>query len=133
MVAEKKEDKELFFVEVREPNEVRRNILESLKSILESLQSFEKFKEARKEKVHRIEKLDRDIRVLGKHISRLKGILPEAKIREAVVQRPKEEEEPRKKHRHHKKKTEEVKRPLTEVDRLESELGAIEEKLRSLQ
>jgi len=58
--------------------------------------------------------------------------LPEASLREAVVQKPKEEEHAAKKHKHHKKK-EEAKKPLTEVDRLESELGAIEEKLRSLQ
>lgn len=132
MVAEKKEDKELFFVEVRQPTEVRRNILESLKEILESLQGFEKFKESRKERVIKISKLERDIKILGKHVSRLKGILPEASLREAVVQKPKEEEHAAKKHKHHKKK-EEAKKPLTEVDRLESELGAIEEKLRSLQ
>ena len=40
-IVEKKEEKDVFYVEVREPNEVRRNILESLKDIVESLKRFE--------------------------------------------------------------------------------------------
>ena len=43
-----KENKDIFFVEVHEPYEVKRIILESLKDIVESLQRFEKFKEIRR-------------------------------------------------------------------------------------
>jgi len=39
-----KENEDIFFVEVGNPEEVKRNILESLKEIVESLQRFEKFK-----------------------------------------------------------------------------------------
>ena len=77
----KKESKELFFVEVREPKEVKRNILESLKGIVENLQRFEKFKETRKAKIEAINKLGASIKEINKLLPSLKNLLPEAKIR----------------------------------------------------
>jgi len=45
---------DILFVEVHQSDEVRRNILESLKDLVENLQRFEKFKEQRKEKIEKI-------------------------------------------------------------------------------
>ena len=61
-----KESKDMFFVEVRNPNEVRRNILESMKGIIESLQRFEKFKVMRKDKIDKINGLRKTVKELNK-------------------------------------------------------------------
>ena len=132
---EKEED--ILFVEVREPSEVRRNILESLKNIVETLQRFEKFKHIRKEKIRSINKLSNDLKGINRMLSDLKAAVPETKLREIkiklVLKEEKKEKPRKKKHGKMHRETGEGQKPLTEVDRLESELGAIEEKLRGLQ
>src|SRR3989338_8737802 len=77
-----KENKEIFFVEVREPSNVRKSILESLKDIVESLKKFERFKELREQKMSNVDKLRADLKEINKLVSGLKEILPETKIRE---------------------------------------------------
>ena len=130
-------EEEILFVEVREPSEVRRNILESLKNIVETLQRFEKFKHIRKEKTHRISKLSSELKGMNRMLSDLKNAIPETKLREIKIKSALKEEEKekpkKKKHSRRHKDAEEKQRPLTEVERLESELGAIEEKLKGLQ
>ena len=137
LIKMERESKDLFFVEVREPGEVRRNILESLKDIVEALQRFEKFKHARKEKLHSIGRLSSDLKGINKMISDLKEAIPEAKLREikikAAIKEEKKGKPKKKKHGKKHKEAEPRQRPLTEVERLESELGAIEEKLKGLQ
>lgn len=130
-------EEEILFVEVREPSEVRRNILESLKNIVETLQRFEKFKHIRKEKIHRISMLSSELKGINKMLSDLKNAIPETKLREikikSALKEEKEEKPKKKKHSRKHKDAEEKQKPLTEVERLESELGAIEEKLKGLQ
>ena len=135
MNAKMEREEDVLFVEVREPSEVRRNILESLKNIVETLQRFERFKHIRKEKIRSINKLSSDLKGINKMISDLKSAIPETKLREIKIKSILKEEEKPKKKKHGKrhKEAEEKQKPLTEVDRLESELGAIEEKLRGLQ
>ena len=132
-----KESEDILFVEIRGPSEVRRNILESLKNIVETLQRFEKFKHLRKEKIHSINKLSNDLKRMNKMLSDLKNAVPETKLREikikSVLKEEEKEKPKKKKHGKRHKEAEERQKPLTEVDRLESELGAIEEKLRGLQ
>ena len=132
-----KESEDILFVEIREPSEVRRNILESLKNIVETLQRFEKFKHLRKEKIHSINKLSNDLKRINKMFSDLKNAIPETKLREikakSILKEEEKEKPKKKKHGKWHKGAEERQKPLTEVDRLESELGAIEEKLRGLQ
>tara|TARA_Y100000310_G_C20674065_1_gene811887 strand:+ start:977 stop:1378 length:402 start_codon:yes stop_codon:yes gene_type:complete len=131
-IIEKKEEKEVFYVEVREPNEVRRNILESLKDIVESLKRFEKFKEVGKEKIQNVNKLRGDIKELNKLVGNLKNALPESKLREIKLKSVLSKGKKSKKIKN-KKEEVEVMKPKTELERLESELGAIEEKLQGLQ
>src|SRR3989344_960622 len=121
-----KEESNIFFVGVREPEEVKKNLLESLKEI-------------REEKARNISKLRDDIKELAGVASRLKAALPETKLRIAVESFKK----PKKK-RHAGKKAEaqktEVKkeaidkarRPVSELEKLEAELRAIERKLSAL-
>lgn len=130
-----KESKDVFFAEVREPTEVKRNILESLKDIVESLQRFEKFKSVRKEKIGDINKLRKTLKDINKLASELKNALPESKLRAIKIKHELKEKKVKTGRRKvHKKKEEiEEKKPPTELEKLEYELGAIEEKLKGLQ
>ena len=137
MVKMKGQSNELFFVQVKEPNEVRRNILETLKEIVEVLQRFEKFKHIRHEKMESIHKLRGLLKDANKMLGNLRLKLPQTNLRATVVR-----ETPVHKKTHHKKKkkakpAEEKqekppKREMTELEKLETELSAIEDKLKSL-
>ena len=132
MVKNMKEQKsELFFVEIREPGEVRRHILETLKEVLELLQKFESFKHLRHEKMVRIDKLRVLMRDTNKLMGVLKAKLPQASLKGMV---PKQHAPKAKKITAKKKeeKAEKVpKKERTELDKLQSELNAIESKLKS--
>jgi len=133
----KEQSDELFFVQVKDPNEVRKNILETLKDIVEVLKSFEKFKQIRHEKLENINKLRSLLKDANKMLGNLKSKLPQTNLRATVVR-----EAPRHPKAHHKKgkkakiaedRAEKMpKKEATEVDRLEAELSAIEEKLKGL-
>src|SRR3990167_5884154 len=85
MVKNMKEQKsELFFVEIREPDEVRRHILETLKEVLELLQKFESFKHLRHEKMEKIQKLRILMRDAGKLMGELKAKLPQTSLKGMV-------------------------------------------------
>ena len=129
----KKEQPELFFVRVKEPIEVRRNILETLKEIVEVLQRFEKFRQLRHEKIEKISHLRVLLRQTNKMLGEMRSRLPQTNLR-ATVSR----EMPVHKARHKKKKAKDSaekapqKKELTQVEKLEAELNAIESKLKSL-
>ena len=145
MVKSKEQGSELFFVEVRDPGEVRKNILETLREILSVLQRFEKFSHIRHEKLERIQKLRVLVRQANKILNEMKSRLPQTNLRAVVVKEKPKHIAPA----HHKKKkkgkeAQEVKQPkqekqvkmpkkeMTEIEKLESELNAIEGKLKSL-
>ena len=133
----KEESNELFFVQVKEPNEVRRNILEILKEIVEVLQRFEKFKRIRHEKIEKINHLRVLIRQANKMLSDLRLKLPQTNLRAVAVREaprlPKKAHHKAKKAKTAQEKTEKVpKKEMTELEKLESELSAIESKLKSL-
>jgi uncharacterized coiled-coil DUF342 family protein len=122
MMAEKKDD---LYVGIRDPVEMRRTLLESSRGILRMLQRFERFKSLRKEKEELFERL----KMLGKEIdeldSRLKAALPKRPfkpVKKAAVKEeaPKKAEKPK------------PKKPDTELDKIESSLSEIEEKLKRL-
>ena len=129
---------ELFFVEVRGPNEARKNILESLRSILEVLQRFEKFKHIRQEKLEHIQKLRIFLRDANKTLGKLKTIMPQTNLKASSIKET--QKEPKKSHAKKTKtgKSSEdrrdalPKREPSDLDKLESELSAIEGKLRNL-
>ena len=125
----KEQGHEIFFVEVKDPQEVRKNILESLKQILETLQRFEKFKQLRHEKLTKIQKLRNLVRDSNKIMVNLKAKLPQTSLKGMVhhenakpVQKAPQKKAPVEKPQ---------KRRSTEIERLEAELSAIESKLKS--
>ena len=128
-------DNELFFVQVKEPNEIRKNILETLRDIVEVLKRFEKFKYIRHEKIENINKLRGLLRETNKMLGTLKAKLPQTSLRATVVKET--TKQPKKIHHKKGKKSKVVeekmpKKEMTEVDKLEAELSAIESKLKSL-
>ena len=144
-----KEQEEIFFARVKEPSEIRRSLLESLKDIVENLHRFEKFKSIRQEKLRSIEKLRADVKELVKLSSSLKMAFPETKLRIAIEEKKVEEKKKQPKHHvHHKKaKKKRIKKraeaevremkverpkPVSELEKLESELNAIEGRLSGL-
>ena len=141
-VKEKTQDSELFFVEVKDPGEVRRNILETLREILNVLQRFEKFRGMKQEKLEKIQNLRILVRQANNILRHLKSKLPQTSLRAAPVREiPKQIRQVY----HKKKKKEKVakevktekqvkmpKKEMTEIEKLESELNAIEGKLKSL-
>ena len=139
MVKMKEQSSELFFVQVKEPGEVRKNILETLREIVEVLKRFEKFKHIRHGKLENINKLRGQLKEANKMLGNLKSKLPQTSLRATVVKEaPRHSTKP-----HHKKgnkskiiveeKAEKMpKKELTETDKLEAQLSAIEEKLKNL-
>ena len=130
----KEQENELFFVQVKEPNEVRRNILETLREIVEVLQRFEKFKHTRHEKLEKIHKLRGLLKEANKILGNLKLKLPQTNLRATAVRetQTKKHHKKAKKGKAAKEPEKEPKREKTELEKLESELSAIEGKLKSL-
>ena len=126
----KEHSSELFFVEIRQPDDARKDILETLKDIIELLQKFESLKRTRHEKMEKIQKL----RILMRDTNKLMGVLklklPQTNLKGIV---PKHHEpKPKKVHAKKKEAEEKVpKRERTELDKLQEELRAIESKLKS--
>ena len=138
MIKMKEQSNNLFFVQLKEPNQVRRNILETLKSILEILQKFEKFKQIRHQKLENINKLRASLRETNKMFGTLKLKMPQINLRIPVEKKPpvQTKEGQIKEKQPEKKKVvlplKKPKREMTEVDKLESELNAIESRLKNL-
>ncbi len=129
----KEQSNGLFFVQVKEPNEVRRNILETLKGIVEVLKRFEKFKHIRHEKLEKINHLRVLLKQANKMLGDLRSKLPQTNLRATVAREaPKPKVHHKKKKRAKSAEEKAPKRETTELDKLESELNAIESKLKSL-
>ncbi|MBW3003060.1 hypothetical protein KY328_00785 [Candidatus Woesearchaeota archaeon] len=137
--AEKKD--QIFFIGIRDPIEIRRSLLESSKDIVHSLQRFERFKEVRKEKLEALQEVRKTMSHVKKLMADLKKALPETDLR---VELGKEEQRRKlKKAAKETKKEVKVAKPMpikerispkemNELEKLESELSAIEGKLSRL-
>ncbi|MBN1503154.1 hypothetical protein JW930_06415 [Candidatus Woesearchaeota archaeon] len=69
------------FVGIDNPMDVRRNILESSREIIQTLQKFDKLKEIREEKLKTLHQLRTVIRELNLLFSKLKAELPSTHLR----------------------------------------------------
>ena len=129
-----KEYADIFYVEVNRSDDVRKNTLECVKEVIESLQRFEKFKESRKAKLESIKKLAKYVKDINRLVLSLKKSLPEPQLRAGKDDKPslikaKNGKLPVIRRR----AVEFVKRqPTSELEKLESELNAIEEKIGGL-
>lgn len=138
--------KDVFYVGIKDPIEIRRSILESSKEIVQLLQDFEKFKELREQKAQLKEMLKKDIHSMSGLIKKLRVVLPKTELRVRLEQEhiipgeePVEKKSKGKKGKAEKekagkapKKFVEPRKAVTELDKLEEELKKIESKLGSL-
>lgn len=115
---------ELFYVGIRDPIELRKELLLSSKNLIDSLKRYEAYKTIKEDKLRHIIQLKRvfdEILVLNK---KLRGKLPRMPVKVPPVTREMREERPRSKA---------VKMQKTHMEALEDELSKIEERLGSLQ
>lgn len=115
-----KED--IFYVGIKNPLELRKNLLENSKNIIKNLQRHEHFKAIREEKIEQIMKLKSVMNDIKKLNIRLKAELPKTELR-AKREKPAPS----------KKTTSLRKTPKkSEIERLEKELDFIESKLKDI-
>lgn len=115
-----KEEKEAYYVGVQEPVELRRTVLESSKAVISFLKRYEDLKSLRVKKTELMTQLKTEVDDVRKLIARVKRDLPKTKLRQASV--------PVKKASIPKPK----KVNISDIERLEAELGDIEGKLKDL-
>jgi len=119
-------NKEVFFVNIREPLVLRRAVLESSRETIRYMQHYEQLKAIRTLKTQKIMQIKKDIRDINKLINELKAKLPAVNIRER-------KEKP--KHEYKKKVKEHIKHKphkSSELEKLDAELGEVEKKLGKL-
>ncbi len=128
----KEHDSELFYVDVKDPNEVRRYILETLKEILEVLQRFEKFRSIRHEKFEKIQRIRTMLKEANRMMGTVKAKLPQTNLKANIARQAPSSKVRNTKDKKGKSPEKRPVREKTELEKLESELGAIENKLKSL-
>ncbi len=117
------ESKDIFFVGIKDPVLFRKEILESSKESIKLLQEYEKLKTIREEKTKNVLKLNGLMKEIEKLVIQLKNVLPKVEMRIKNDDAGAEYALP---------KIKEHKKTVSEVDKLERELGMIESKLNSL-
>ncbi|MBW2980233.1 hypothetical protein KY360_02345 [Candidatus Woesearchaeota archaeon] len=136
------EEEGVFFVGVKDPDGLRRDILQTAREAIETLQLFDRFSSVRNEKINYIVELKSDLREITRLLSKIKAVLPKAKLRIKLHEHEKfagkfEEVQAKKKGKKKgaKKEAPVIKeKPMSsELEKLESELSAIEGKLGKLE
>jgi len=124
-VVSKKKVETPYFIGLNDPIEIRKNLLEPTREVIQFLQSYEQFKKIKEEKTQTILQLKEDFRLIKASINALRRQLPRGKIKlEKPSENIKEEVQ--------KERKKPVKKTLTELDALDQELGNIEQTLGNL-
>jgi hypothetical protein len=138
---EVKKEKDVLYVGLPSPIELRRTVLEATKDAVEMLQKYEKFRAVREEKIKTIIELQEQIKEITRLASKLKSEMPKIDVRiklhqeQEMIEREataaKEAAKPKEKKEKKTIKKEAVKRTreLSELEKLEAELTNIEQKL----
>ena len=128
MAEEKDMDiRDSLYVNVKKPIELRRNVLETSKSVLYTLQFYYKILKLREEKEKQIALLKVQVGEINLLCSKLSQFLPKYQFK--VGKKP--EKLTKKKLKGRRRKSD-LTPKVTELDRLESSLSEIENKLRNL-
>jgi hypothetical protein len=129
------QQEEPLFVGVRGPLEIRRNLLEASRGVVESLKRYETLKVTREKKMVAVTNLKKDIKDISKLVFKLRASLPTVTVKSPPIAKEKAitvvKKEPVVK-KFVKKVAPVVKKPKTELDKLEDELSDIESKLNSI-
>lgn len=121
-------EKELY-VGIINPVDARRNLLETSKGVIKVLQSYERLRNVRSEKAEQVNRFSSLITEISALIEELKKELPEYNPEDLPKQKP--AKIPRE-HREDELRQPKKPKAKTELDKLESELSMIEEKLKKL-
>ncbi len=105
-----------FFVNVRNPEDIRRTLLGASKDVVVSLQRYEKFRISRIKREDHFEKLRKNISEINELVGRLRKELPQSKIRAKPTA----------------SSVRTTQKTSSELDKLEDELKQIEGKIGSL-
>ena len=120
--------KEEFFVAIKDPSIIRVSLLESTKKVLESMKLFQEMKEIRKHKIEQKTLLRKQIKKISAMLGNIKSALPHVNLPTdigSVEEKVPNVEKPR------AAPVERVK-PQSELDRIEKELMDIENKLSNI-
>jgi len=123
-----KTEEDIFFIHIREPVEIRKNILESSKQTVQLLQRYEMIRDLRVQKVEQVNRLKRNFKELVVLVNKLKTEMPKVNVRVKIKQEEMQSTQ--------KSQTLRKARPVagnrTELQKLEEELRSIESKLTRL-
>lgn len=128
-----KDNKKVFYVNLNDPVEVHRAVLESTKQILGNLKRYESFKKIRTYKLEYLMQLKHVMGEINLLVNRLNREMPKTGLRAAhakaaavtVPKKVKAESAP--------KPVKEIVEPKSKIDVLEEELDDIESRLRILE
>lgn len=130
-----------LMVQIHEPKNLRKDILEGLREIIIFMQGYEAFRKIQEEKVKTFAQLRDDVRTLNSLLdTKLRRYLPKGKLagvvkRAAVPRRetaPEEREFPPAREPVRMAKSEPVKEEASELDELEVQLRDIENRLKGM-
>lgn len=125
-----KPEEKPYFIGLNNPTELRKNILEPTREVIQFLQNYEEFKKIKEEKTKYIIQLKDDLKQIRLSVNQLKKALPQNKLR---IEKPKKIKEAKKEALPVEAKAAPAPLlPPTELDSLEKELNEIEKKLGSL-
>jgi len=116
--------KQTFFVGIKDPVRVRRDLLTSSKGILDSLKKYDDFASARDEKQKYIVDLKRVIDELIVLDKKVRGHLPATPLKISGLEKPKMKKG---------KKEEVIPMARSKLDLLEQELSKVESRLKALE
>ena len=119
-------EEEVYYVNVREPRDTRRKILETSRQVVLALQKYENYKLRRIKKIDYMNSLRKNLKEINDLIARLKKELPQVKIKK----RPTSNEAETKPVKKTVKK--QASKGKGALDDLERELYDIESKLKEL-
>jgi len=122
-----------YMIQINDPRTARKNILESLREVIIFMQNYEKFKSIQLEKVATFSQLKKDVSEINSMVDKLKHYFPKGKLKliseekhpeetvhqEPLMEKPKPVPAP-------------VKKTVSELDELESQLKDIEGQLRTM-
>lgn len=130
----KKEQNDDLYIGIKDPVEIRRTLLESSRFILKLLQRNERFKSLRDEKAELFSRLKKITKDLSDLETQLKAKLPKQALKRAI--KPKLStstvKPSGKKIRSETTEKVVVRKPASALDKLESSLAEIEDKLKDL-
>ena len=123
-------EKEVFYVEIPNPVDCRRSVLEASRDLLRGLQKYEDLKKIRFQKLREMSVLKNIIKEINTLLNQARNSLPSVTVR---IPEPAKQKEAKKAQRPKKKaiEEEEAKKPR-EVAELEKQLKDIEGKLTGL-